>query len=129
MQRRALRLVFSCPLPAGARVPASAEEGRLIMQLIENSFFLRGSGNTDRAWVDGMLTEIRAHMPRMLQDHLRRAEFWEWFCGETDSALSATVDGDVRRYFEVEINGILEDAGLHERFKPSRSLRNPHCVE
>lgn len=94
----------------------------------DKTLFARSPDQDDRIWIDGMLREIRAHLPKMLQEHPHRKEFWDWFCGETDSALSATSDRDERVYFEVQINRILAEAELDERFVPSPSPRNPHCV-
>ena len=115
-------------------VPVRAPWRRLAPQMtntmfkFDKAFFARSADQDDRIWIDGMLREIRTHLPKMLQAHPHRADFWKWFCGETDSALSATSSPNERAYFEDQINTILKTAGLDERFVPSPSPRNPHCV-
>lgn len=82
-----------------------------------------------RIWIDTMLREIRAHVPRMLDAHANRGEFWLWFCGEAESALRSTSDQGDKWYFEKEVNEILSVAGLEERFVPAEWRRCCHCVK
>ncbi|MEO8364780.1 MAG: hypothetical protein ABI538_01095 [Pseudoxanthomonas sp.] len=82
----------------------------------------------DHAWTDRMVQEIRLHLPRMLQEHPQRGEFWDWFCGETDSLFRYVHRDEDRLYFQDFINKTLEDAGLEERFDLTRRAEGPSCV-
>lgn len=99
------------------------------MRVFDENFFNRAPGQDNRLWLDGMLREIGAHLPRMLREHDRRHEFWDWFCGETDSALRTTTAGSDRLYFRQQVNRLLEEAGLPERLVESELRRNPQCTE
>jgi hypothetical protein len=82
----------------------------------------------DHAWMDRMVHEIQQHLPRMLREHPQRGEFWEWFCGETDSLFRYVHRDEDRLYFQDFINKTLEDAGLEERFDLTPRADNAACA-
>lgn len=76
-----------------------------------------------------MVHEIQLHLPRMLREHPQRREFWDWFCGETDSLFRYVHRDEDRLYFQDFINKTLEDAGLEERFDLTGRANGTACAQ
>jgi hypothetical protein len=98
------------------------------MTIFDADFSNQDSTLADHVWMDRMVHEIRDHLPRMLQQHPQRDEFWDWFCGETDSLFRYVHRDEDLLYFQDFINKTLEDAGLEERFDLTRRVDNPACA-
>lgn len=98
------------------------------MKIFGKEFSDQVTIEADHAWMDRMVHEIQQHLPRMLREHSQRGEFWDWFCGETDSLFRYVHRDEDRLYFQDFINKTLEDAGLEERFDLIPRADNAACA-
>jgi hypothetical protein len=55
------------------------------MEILGRDFSDRSSPAYSTAWVEQVLEELEAHLPRMRRECSAR-EFWQWVSGEADSA-------------------------------------------
>jgi hypothetical protein len=55
------------------------------MEILGRDFSDRSSPAYSTAWVEQVLEELEAHLPRMRKECSAR-EFWQWLSGEADSA-------------------------------------------
>ena len=55
------------------------------MEILGRDFSERSSSAYSTAWVEQVLEELEAHLPRMRRECSAR-EFWQWLSGEADSA-------------------------------------------
>ena len=76
------------------------------MKILDHDFSDRSSSAYSNAWVEQILVELEAHMPRMRRECNAR-EFWQWLSGEADSAQRCLPTEERRQELKLRIEGLV----------------------
>lgn len=76
------------------------------MRILDSDFSDRSSSAYSAAWVEKVLAELEAHMPRMHRECSAR-EFWQWLRGETESIQRCIPTEDRKREARLKIDALV----------------------
>ena len=82
------------------------------MEILGRDFSDRNSSAYSADWVEQMLAELEAHLPRMRRECSGR-EFRQWLSGEADSAQRCLPSDERRHEVRLRIEGLVREQ-FHE---------------
>jgi hypothetical protein len=83
------------------------------MEILGRDFSDRNSSAHSAAWVEQLLAELEAHLPRMRRECSGR-EFRQWINGEADSAQRCLPTAARRHEVRLRIEGLVREQVLEE---------------
>lgn len=83
------------------------------MEILGRDFSDRSSPAYSTAWVEQVLEELEAHLPRMHRECSAR-EFWQWLSGEADSAQRCLPTDERKHEVKRRIEDLVREE-LHAR--------------
>lgn len=78
------------------------------MKILDHDFSDRSSSAYSNAWVEQVLAELEAHLPRMRRECNAR-EFWQWLSGEADSAQRCLPTEARKHEVKLRIEGLVRE--------------------
>jgi len=78
------------------------------MKILGNDFGDRSSPAYSTAWVEQVLTELEAHLPRMHRE-CNALEFWQWLRGETDSVQRCLATEEQKHQVKLRVDELVRE--------------------